>query len=279
MAKKLWFVIGFAVLLASSAIFGQQSRSAPATASDKNVKGIAVRIGQDETAGLELWQTLLGKFWIPKPGEWVMPHLEWEQAIERVYHHPVVHVQRGDIVLDCGAHIGGFTRVALNAGAKKVIAIEPEKANIAAFRRNFEPELLSGQVEIVEKGVWETAGKLALHLSGAGDSHSIVVAQVRKEDEAIEVTTLDAIAKALRLPRVDFIKMDIEGSERNALKGARETLQKWHPRLAISSYHLKGDPGSIAAFVWDIHQDYLIDSKDKVEGPGGKKVPKVLFFH
>jgi len=84
--------------------------------------------------------------------------------------------------------------------------------------------------------------------------------------------------KSLRLPRVDFIKMDIEGSERNALKGARETLQRWHPRLAISSYHLKGDPAAIAGYVWAIHQDYMIESKDQVDGPGGKKVPKVLFF-
>jgi FkbM family methyltransferase len=277
MAK--WIYCAAGILMCTLAVVFSQSGTASQLPSSANPKeGIAALVEKDDAAGLELWQTLLGKLWIPKPGNWVMPHLEWEQAIERVYHHPSVHVQPGDIVIDCGAHIGGFTRIALRSGARKIISIEPEKANIAAFRRNFAAELASGQVVLVEKGVWDTEGKLSLHLAEAGDSHSIVVAQPKKEDESIEVTTIDLIAKRLRLPKVDFIKMDIEGSENNALRGGRKTILRWHPRLAISSYHLKGDPAAISGFLWETHQDYLIESKDRVDGPGGKKVPKVLFF-
>ena len=253
---------------------------APAAAPPKMPGETPAKLLQEDAAkGLELWDTLLGRLWIPKPGYYVINHLQWEQAVQKVYDHPRVHVQPGDVVIDCGAHIGGFTRVALRAGARLVVAIEPEQANVLALRRNFEPELKAGKVRIVEKGVWDKPGRLALHVSKTGDSHSVVVPQNGQRDESIEVTTIDQLAVALKLARVDFIKMDIEGAERNALRGAREILHRDKPRLAISSYHLKGDPGTIASLVWEFRPDYLIDSKDHVEGPAGSSVPKVLFFH
>jgi FkbM family methyltransferase len=236
-------------------------------------------IREDAEAGLELWQTTLGPMWIPKPGYYVIHHLEWEGTVEKVYDHPLVHVRRGDVVVDCGAHIGFFTRLALRAGARTVVAVEPERANLSAFRRNLEAELKSGQVKLVEKGLWDSNGKLSLHLSRVGDSHSVVVATNGPGDAVIEAVTLDTLARSLSLPRVDFIKMDIEGAERNALRGARRILGRWKPRLAISSYHLGGDPAAICGIVWEARSDYLVAAKDIIDAPHGPKVPKVLFFY
>jgi FkbM family methyltransferase len=182
------------------------------------------------------------------------------------------------VVIDFGAHIGGYTRTALDAGAKLVIAIEPEKANILAFRRNFASELKSGRVQLIEKGVWDTDGKISLHISAVGDSHSAVVPQAGGKDEAMPVIKIDTLAASLKLPRVDFIKMDIEGAEQKALNGASHILKQWKPRLAISSYHIKGDPAAISALIWTAREDYLIDSKDLIRDSAGGNVPKVLFF-
>lgn len=234
--------------------------------------------GQDAKTGLELWETMLGRLWIPAPGSDVIRHLEWEQMVQKVYHHPSVHVAPGDTVIDCGAHIGGFTRTALREGAQLVVAIEPEQANLVAFQKNFEYEIKATKVKLVPKGVWDSIGRLALHLSSVGDSHSVVIPQNKGMDESIEVTTIDALVANLHLPRVDFIKMDIEGAEQKALQGARQTLLRYHPRLAISSYHLKGDPAAICAIVWQTCGDYFVMSKD-VEEIGGVQVPKVLFFY
>jgi FkbM family methyltransferase len=235
-------------------------------------------VKSDPKSGLELWRTALGPMWIPAPGIHVIRHLLWESTVERVYHHPEVHVRPGDIVIDCGAHIGGFTRLALKAGASKVVAVEPEKANLRAFRKNLEAELKSSRVVLVEKGVWEASGKMSLHLSHTGDSHSFIVKPAGPGDQGVEMTTLDALAASLALGRVDFIKMDIEGSERNALKGARVVLERWKPRLAISSYHLQGDPAEICTLVWKMRPDYLVTAKDVIRAPHGTTVPKVLFF-
>jgi FkbM family methyltransferase len=234
---------------------------------------------EDKAAGLELWETLLGRLWIPKPGYYVIRHLEQEQVGQKVYHYPNAHVSAGDVVIDCGAHIGGFTRVALRAGARLVVAIEPEKANIIAFRRNFPEEIKKGRVILIEKGVWDKSGNLSLHLSNTGDSHSVVINQNAGMDESIRVITVDALAQELKLPKVDFIKMDIEGAELNALRGSRQVLKQWHPRLAISSYHKKGDPSAICATVWEAQPGYLIGSKDLLSESKGTGIPKVLFFY
>jgi FkbM family methyltransferase len=235
-------------------------------------------IREDRETSLELWETMLGRLWIPKPGMAVIKHLEWEQAVQKVYDHPSAHVNTGDIVIDCGAHIGGFTRTALLAGARLVVAVEPEKLNIAAFRQNFVEALKNGRVILVEKGVWDKPGRLPLHLSNTGDSHSVSILQNSGKDESIELTTIDSLVADLKLPRVDFIKLDIEGAELNALLGAKQTLRRMHPRLAVSSYHKKGDPSAICSLIWDVQPGYLVESKDRLRGPDGTEVPKVLFF-
>jgi hypothetical protein len=55
---------------------------------------------------------------------------------------------------------------------------------------------------------------------------------------------------------VDFIKMDIEGAERNAVLGAKETLRKFKPRMALCVYHRRNDPAAIPRAVFDLASGY-----------------------
>jgi FkbM family methyltransferase len=236
-------------------------------------------ISTDKQAGLELWETLLGRLWIPSPGAAVIKHLEWEQSVEKIYELQAVRVLPGDVVFDCGAHIGGFTRMALNSRAGVVVAIEPERLNISAFKRNFPDELKNGKVRLIEEAVADKPGRLPLELSASGDSHSLFLRQSSGKAEIVEVSTIDALAASYKIPRIDFIKLDIEGAECRAIQGAIQAIRKWRPRLAVSSYHQNGDPAAICALVWSIRPDYLIASKNLVTKPDGSKVPKVLFFY
>jgi len=77
------------------------------------------------------------------------------------------HVKPGDIVLDCGAHVGVFTDIALRRGASKVVSIEPDPTNLECLRRNFPSEIASGRVIIVPKGVWNRDQIITLYI-GAG---------------------------------------------------------------------------------------------------------------
>jgi hypothetical protein len=63
----------------------------------------------------------------------------------------------------------------------------------------------------------------------------------------------------LKLPRVDFIKMDIEGAEKQALAGGARTLAAYRPRMEISVDHLPEDPRMVPDVIRQIQPDYRIE--------------------
>jgi len=65
----------------------------------------------------------------------------------------------------------------------------------------------------------------------------------------VPTTTIDEIAASVPVERLDFIKMDIEGSELSALHGAEASIRRWQPKLAISLYHRPEDFFSIPLWV------------------------------
>ncbi len=192
-------------------------------------------------AGYERWQTPFGPFWIPKRP--LSRESLFEMLAERrvdIYGGQQRGVRKGDVVIDCGANIGTFVAEALDAGASLVVACEPSPGNTECLRRNFADELSMGRVIVYPKGLWHetTILRLSLGRSPAGDSF------LRESATGMElpVTTIDALVSELALERVAFIKMDIEGAERNALQGARDSIRRFRPRLAVSAYHLPDDP-------------------------------------
>jgi hypothetical protein len=79
--------------------------------------------------------------------------------------------------------------------------------------------------------------------------------------EIVKVTTLDDFVVDNKIAQVDFIKADIEGAERALLTGARNTLKKFAPKLAICTYHLPDDPQVLEHLVLDANPHYMIKHK------------------
>jgi FkbM family methyltransferase len=198
----------------------------------------------------ELWRTRDGDFWIPKRNGDILFYNLAEQE-QNVYGNGANGVHSGDIVLDCGANIGVYTRKALNAGARKVVAIEPAPENVACFRRNFAKEIETGRVLIQPVGVWDTAGTLPLNVDAGNSARDSLVLTFGPVASTVTVSlvTIDSLATDLALDHVDFIKMDIEGAEKRAIAGAAKTLARFHPRLAIAMEHLRDDPIGIPAAI------------------------------
>ena len=227
----------------------------------------------------ELYQTGLGPFWIAAPGRDLLAWLVWEITMQHDYESGGVAIRPGDTVVDCGAHVGVFTRYALSRGAGRVVSIEPEPGNIAMLEANLASEIASGRVILVKAGVWDQKTYLALSHSetnSAADSFVRTVPASFKE-EGLPVLPLDDIVQQLGLDRVDFIKMDIEGAERRALEGAWRTIGRFRPRMAICSYHMRDDPDVIPAVVQSAVPSYRIHAKDYERGKY-RLITKVLFF-
>lgn len=208
--------------------------------------------------GLLLIETSIGRFWIPQPD---LPTLAEEIAEEQrgVYELNGHELRAGDVVLDCGANVGVYTRTALTAGARLVVAIEPAPLPLECLRRNFATEIQAGRVIILPKGVWNKDDTLELSVNPHLASTAASVALERgAKGPRVSLTTIDKLATDLKLERVDFIKMDIEGAEPQALEGASATVAKFHPRMAISLEHRPSDPDRIPALVKRLWPDYQI---------------------
>jgi len=136
-------------------------------------------------------------------------------------------------------------------GAQKVVAIEIDPVNWECLNRTFAQEIKEGRVVVVPVGVWDKEGTVELN----GDS---VVLDNHASKKVLCVKTIDQIVAELNLPRVDFITMDIEGAEKPALRGAAQTLKRFHPRMAISSEHLPDDTIAIPDTVRRIVPNYEV---------------------
>ena len=239
----------------------------------------ASKLLEKDPAGYHLWDTPHGRYWIPQGSDYVLPFNLAEQE-RKIYGVGEQDVHAGDIVLDCGANVGVYTREALKNGAKLVVSIEPAPENIECLRRNFAPEIAARRVILYAKGVWDKDEMLVMRVdpdNSAADSF-IIRRPGAVETKQLPLTTVDKLVAELKLERVDFIKMDIEGAEQRALQGARETLARYHPRMALAAYHVSSDPEMMPRLVRQAWPDYRMQCGPCAEEPNGRVRPDVLYF-
>ena len=132
---------------------------------------------------------------------------------------------------------------------KKPYAFEPDKENFKKCEKKKTLEALD-YIELLPYGVWSE--NTTLRFTGTGLTNSRVDFSAMQE---IEVRSIDSITAG---DPVTFIKMDVEGSELEALKGAEQTIRKYHPKLAISVYHKPEDLFEIPQYIKTIAPDYKL---------------------
>lgn len=143
-------------------------------------------------------------------------------------------INRGDVVLDIGAYVGSFTLKALIATGETgvVVAVEPDPHNMEYCRFNCKG---FKNVQYIRKIISDKVGERKLYLSSGSACHSLIYPHKKSVD--VESATIDGLVEDLRLPKVDLIKMDIEGANLMALEGARATLKRPEVKLALAAYH------------------------------------------
>jgi FkbM family methyltransferase len=167
------------------------------------------------------------------------------KAVCKQHHRALVPVLRTAIapdavVFDVGAHAGQFTKLfARMAPRGRVYAFEPGSYARAILRAAVRANRLAN-VTILPLALGEASGVAVLTVPvkrsgsyGFGLAHIGNGGGGAAEIELVGMATLDQVAEALGIERLDFIKADIEGYEQRLIKGARKTLARFKPALLI----------------------------------------------
>lgn len=145
-------------------------------------------------------------------------------------------VEGARCILDIGAFSGWYTlwSAVLNPSAK-VFAFEPNPEVANLLRRNIAHNQLEN-VTVFPYAVAQVDGSSDFHIGAPGlPSSSSLESEWRGLDRTITVSTcsIDSLMVSQGYPDVDLVKIDIEGSERLAIKGMVQTLQRCHPVIIV----------------------------------------------
>ncbi len=218
------------------------------------------------------WQFCKQENWLPPISYWLAPAFNWESAEDSIqevrglladqmsctiFDQQLALRRNGDYrglqaprmidqyvpsdlprwlnpvrIVDCGAYDGDTLRMLLQHGysIEDAIAFEPDTAN---FLRLQDWLQTFGQGQAICAGAYDCSGELRFAGGGNGASHID-----SDGGQSIRVKMIDEVCRDFS---PNLIKMDIEGAEAAALNGAKATIAKYRPALAISIYHRPED--------------------------------------
>jgi FkbM family methyltransferase len=168
---------------------------------------------------------------------------------------PAARIAPGDIVIDGG---GCWGDTALYFAGRvgptgRVISYEFSPSNVDLLDANLSrnPDAAS-RIVVERRALWDRSDE-RLALNGTGPATQVAVSA---DGDGVLTRALDDAPQALGLPRIDFIKLDVEGAELRALKGAERILRRDRPRLAIALYHEDADWVEIPAYLHGLGVGY-----------------------
>lgn len=167
-----------------------------------------------------------------QPAErWLLFSGNYQPALTHILQQ---HTPPGGCCLDIGANLGFYTvKLARWVGAAgRVAAFEPNPAMLDRIERNVALNQFA-QVEVVNAAIHHQSGHIEFYISSSPGKSSVnpIVNAVTKT--IVPALTIDEYMAAQDWPRLDVIKMDIEGNDCNALSGARDTLARFRPLLVF----------------------------------------------
>lgn len=167
----------------------------------------------------------------------------------------------GDWVIDGGACFGDTAVFISSTIGKdgKVFAFEPLPIHVNVIDLNIRQNNLLNRVEVVPAGIGEVTNGINRIDERLRNVTSPGFSLLGREGQ-VPTISIDDFAHRKELKKLDFIKLDIEGFELQALKGAEKIIDRYRPKLAISLYHKPSDFFDIPIFLkakFPFYQLYL----------------------
>jgi FkbM family methyltransferase len=167
--------------------------------------------------------------------KWIVSHprssdeIIWHEIFKDHCYLSKYTLKPGDVVVDAGAHIGMFTLYAAEKVGSEgaVYSFEPELGNFSILKE-FVEKYGKGIVILDDSGLYSSVGerKFSIQDNNSG-GHSFYWGGAR--ETTVRTKTLDS----LELQKLNFLKMDVEGSEAEILKGGLETIQRLRPHIGM----------------------------------------------
>jgi FkbM family methyltransferase len=142
---------------------------------------------------------------------------------------------KGATILDIGAHIGLFSAVAAKVTGEqgRVYAFEPAPATLPVLEQTIRINGLGSRICAVNQAMGSQTGSITFYVSDdeADNSNSLVAYKEDRKLNGVQVqmNTIDHFAADMRLDKIDFIKIDVEGAEYDTLRGGKEIFKNHRP--------------------------------------------------
>ena len=180
------------------------------------------------------------------PGRFMLPYWigKYESEEILIYRRCLSHLQPNEVIIDLGANVGLYSVLAaqelVNNGFGRVHAFEPNPQAVDLLRKNVALNHFS-HIIIQPQGVSDTNGQLNIYLNPEHITFgSMRPLSGRDLTQVVEVpvTTLDNYMSQYPQQRVGLIKIDIEGGELPALRGAAEILKRDQPYILYEEFEM-----------------------------------------
>ncbi len=188
-------------------------------------------------------------------GDWIQYWLFMDGAYERDLVGFLYPRVKDKVLFDVGANVESYT-LTLAGNARHVYSFEASSSNVTALREFIRQSALDN-VELVHRAVSDVSGKtVSLFTSPDTGGNNSQFYDYGEGCETATTVTLDQFAAENMVERVDIIKLDIEGGELGALRGAEGILREWHRLLLVEFNALVAAPAG-----WESRELYELICK------------------
>lgn len=174
---------------------------------------------------------------------------------KQYFDQEIINFKEDEVFIDGGAYNGDSIKLFLKNSKNiyyKIIGFEPDIKNYKALNNFIKDENVKNAYTY-NLGLFKEKKKLYFDVTTNGGASSSFI-----NNNGGESIMVDSIDNVLNGEKVTFIKMDVEGSEVDAIIGAEKTIKKYSPTLAICAYHKKEDFYRIPLLIKSINENYKI---------------------
>ena len=168
----------------------------------------------------------------------VLSEIIMVSGFQEPYVKKILDVKKGDVFVDVGAHIGTYTiPIAKKVGEMgKVISFEPHPKSIDLLERNIALNQINNVV-LKKLPVSDSKKKVLFRLSKDPPTSGIETDGKNEYVLEMEAIDLDTVLSEQNLTKIDWLKIDVEGKELDVLKGSKNILKKFSPKIIIEMFN------------------------------------------